>query len=373
MGQSTEFFTAHVLAVFLEHLGDLPRRDGVVEGPDAEAELARDAEHGLHVLGLVAVVVHGDLAPEHGRRALELQLLRVPPPLGEQRRSRSRPRGVRTSRRGRTARRLAPRVLPVDERPRPRQPRPQHPHVAHARVAVGLLRVLPARHLHVPVPCGAGRDDAVLEEHLLDDELPRGTGPDGVLDHGALAAHDVGAARDDEARGDPPGGDAPRRRVVGLHGVDGAHKGRERAKGLVHLVAVLGRGEARPGHDQVVRVHVDQPGRHVGPVEGVFAGGGALFDGGGGRDGGDEAPGECDVHGAAEEAITVEQRGVPEDDGVVLAPRGVPSRVLLAVPRLEADGHLAVGGTGRQAQREGLRFQSRQRASRMPTARIPEV
>lgn len=51
------------LAIFFEHLWDLPGRDGMVECPDAEPKLVRDPKHSLKVLRLIAMVVHRHLAP----------------------------------------------------------------------------------------------------------------------------------------------------------------------------------------------------------------------------------------------------------------------------------------------------------------------
>ncbi|TKW54470.1 hypothetical protein CTA1_10776 [Colletotrichum tanaceti] len=348
-GSRTEEGFLDSLAVRLEHLGDLPGLEGMVEGADADAVLPGDAQHGLKVLGEVAVVVHGDAAAQHGDGGLELQVGGKVAVVPDEAPLQVVVVVVVGPGRGEAGEGVAVVVLLLQVRLGSGELVAQDEGVGHAGVAVDALGVLAAGQLHVAV-AGVGRD-VVLEQQLLDDVLAQLAGPEDVLDDGALAAHDVGGARQDERGGDAAGHDDAGGVVVRLHGVEDAQEGGQRAVGLAHLVLVAGDGQCRPQAGRVVRVHVDQAGRHEAAVQVVF-----VFVLGGVRPPGpdgprgrrrelrDEAPVEPDVHGLGGDGLSVEQGRVAQHDRPGLATGRVPSRVGLAGSRLGVLGERPGGG-----------------------------
>ena len=61
-------------ALAREQRRDLVGLDGVVEGADPEAELARDVDHDRHLVGAVAMVLDQDLAAQHAGQGVELEV-----------------------------------------------------------------------------------------------------------------------------------------------------------------------------------------------------------------------------------------------------------------------------------------------------------
>ena len=233
-------------------VGQLVGFDAVVEGGDAEAELVGQVDHLRHLVGAVAVDVHGDVAAQDLGQRVQAQVAR---------RRLAVVAGLAAAAAVLLGLQVAVPGLAVflclgeGGAIAGEVAHPGHRRLAAA--AVDALGVFAAGHLQAV--------RRVRELHRL-----HGGGGD-VLEHHAAAADQVGRTRQHHHAGDAAGQGGTEARVLRPDAVLGPDLGGHRRG---HLVAVVVGADARRRVHAQVRVHVDQAGRQ--PLAAAVHDGGAA-------------------------------------------------------------------------------------------------